>query len=63
LAPHRGESRRPHPGATNINIPEALANKRPRDTPITPECLTLSLPGCATQGEIPIPLKHFMSRM
>ena len=51
--------------ATNINIPEALANKRLReDLYYRLNAFTLSLPPLRErQEEIPILLKHFMSRM
>src|SRR5713101_3351929 len=51
--------------ATNINIPEALANKRLReDLYYRLNAFTLSLPPLRDRKEeIPILLKHFMSRM
>jgi DNA-binding NtrC family response regulator len=51
--------------ATNINIPEALANKRLReDLYYRLNAFTLSLPPLRERKEeIPILLKHFMSRM
>jgi DNA-binding NtrC family response regulator len=51
--------------ATNINIPEALATKRLReDLYYRLNAFTLSLPPLRErQEEIPILLKHFMSRM
>src|ERR1700682_3197678 len=51
--------------ATNINIPEALANKRLReDLYYRLNAFTLSLPTLRERKEeIPILLKHFMSRM
>ncbi len=51
--------------ATNINIPEAIANKRLReDLYYRLNAFTLSLPPLRERKEeIPILLKHFMSRM
>ena len=51
--------------ATNINIPEALANKRLReDLYYRLNAFTMSLPPLRERKEeIPILLKHFMSRM
>ena len=51
--------------ATNINIPEALANKRLReDLYYRLNAFTLSLPPLRERKEeIPILLKHFMSRL
>src|SRR5246500_3212421 len=51
--------------ATNINIPEALANKRLReDLYYRLNAFTLSVPPLRERKEeIPILLKHFMSRM
>jgi two-component system response regulator AtoC len=51
--------------ATNINIPEALANKRLReDLYYRLNAFTLNLPPLRERKEeIPILLKHFMSRM
>src|ERR1700685_3054439 len=51
--------------ATNINIPEAIANKRLReDLYYRLNAFTLSLPPLRDRKEeIPILLKHFMSRM
>ena len=51
--------------ATNINIPEALANKRVReDLYYRLNAFTLSLPPLRERKEeIPILLKHFMSRL
>jgi two-component system response regulator AtoC len=51
--------------ATNINIPEALANKRLReDLYYRLNAFTLSLPPLRERKEeIPILLKHFMARM
>jgi DNA-binding NtrC family response regulator len=51
--------------ATNINIPEALANKRLReDLYYRLNAFTLSLPPLRERKEeVPILLKHFMSRM
>ena len=51
--------------ATNINIPEALATKRLReDLYYRLNAFTLSLPPLRERKEeIPILLKHFMSRM
>ena len=51
--------------ATNINIPEALANKRLReDLNYRLNAFTMSLPPLRERKEeIPILLKHFMSRM
>src|SRR5580658_7957311 len=51
--------------ATNINIPEALANKRLREDPYYRlNAFTMSLPPLRERKEeIPILLKHFMSRM
>jgi DNA-binding NtrC family response regulator len=51
--------------ATNINIPEALANKRLReDLYYRLNAFTMSLPPLRDRKEeIPILLKHFMSRM
>src|SRR3954462_8078774 len=51
--------------ATNINIPEALANKRPReDLYYRLNAFTLNLPPLRERKEeVPILLKHFMSRM
>src|SRR5437868_8268185 len=51
--------------ATNINIPEALANKRLReDLYYRLNAFTLTLPPLRERKEeIPILLKHFMSRM
>src|ERR1700732_4677523 len=51
--------------ATNINIPEALANKRLReDLYYRLNAFTLSLPPLRDRKEeIPILLKHFMSRL
>src|ERR1700733_11028950 len=51
--------------ATNINIPEALANKRLReDLYYRLNAFTLTLPPLRDRKEeIPILLKHFMSRM
>src|ERR1700719_4714502 len=51
--------------ATNINIPEALANKRLReDLYYRLNACTMSLPPLRERKEeIPILLKHFMSRM
>ena len=51
--------------ATNINIPEALANKRLReDLYYRLNAFTLQLPPLRERKEeIPILLKHFMSRM
>src|SRR2546430_14095381 len=51
--------------ATNINIPEALANKRLReDLYYRLNAFTLQLPPLRERkAEIPILLKHFMSRM
>ena len=51
--------------ATNINIPEALASKRLReDLYYRLNAFTLQLPPLRERKEeIPILLKHFMSRM
>jgi two-component system, NtrC family, response regulator AtoC len=51
--------------ATNINIPEALANKRLReDLYYRLNAFTMSLPPLRERKEeVPILLKHFMSRM
>jgi DNA-binding NtrC family response regulator len=51
--------------ATNINIPEALANKRLReDLYYRLNAFTLNLPPLRERKEeVPILLKHFMSRM
>ena len=51
--------------ATNINIPEAIANKRLReDLYYRLNAFTLQLPPLRERKEeIPILLKHFMSRM
>src|SRR6266576_507125 len=51
--------------ATNINIPEAIANKRLReDLYYRLNAFTLSLPPLRERKEeVPILLKHFMSRM
>src|SRR5271163_38352 len=51
--------------ATNINIPEALANKRLReDLYYRLNAFTMSLPPLRDRKEeVPILLKHFMSRM